>query len=55
MSADAAGLLKELRTELKDDSRRALLDAYLKKPDAQSIADEALKLLSKAVDENQTA
>ena len=55
MSAYAAELLNELRTEVKDDHRRALLDAYLKRPDSQSIADEAIRLLSKAVDENQTA
>jgi hypothetical protein len=32
-----------------------LLDAYLKKPDVQSITDEALKLLTQAIDENPTA
>ena len=53
MSTD--DLLKELRGTVNDDTRRLLIDAYLKKPDAQSIAAEALNLLSTASDENQTA
>jgi hypothetical protein len=52
MSTD--DLLKELRAAVNDESRKSLIDAYLKKPDAQSIAAEALNLLSKAIDENQT-
>jgi hypothetical protein len=55
MSANPSELLVELRAVVKDDRRKALNDAYLKKPDVQSIAEEALKLLSKAVDENPTA
>ena len=55
MSAKPPELLVELRAVVNDDGRKALLDAYLKEPDAQSIVEEALKLLSKAVDENPTA
>jgi hypothetical protein len=42
-------LLTEFRDEIKDKRCRALLDAYIKKPDPQAIAEEALQLLSKAL------
>lgn len=54
MGKDTVGLLKELQASIEDSHRRALVDAYLEKPGAQSIVDEALRLLSKAIDENQT-
>ena len=52
VTADVAKLLAELRADIKSERRKALLDAYLAKPDAESVADEALRLLTKAIDEN---
>lgn len=55
MSADPVEVLKELLGHVKDDKRKSLVEAYLEQPDAKSIADKALELLSKAVDENHSA
>ena len=52
VTAEIAKLLTEFRAEIKTERRKALLDSYLTKPDAESIADAALRLLSRAVDEN---
>lgn len=55
MNLEESFLLEELKTRIEDERRRALLDAYLKTPAAQSIADEALRILAGATDENQPA
>jgi hypothetical protein len=55
MNSECPELVKELRAKVDDDRRRALIDAYLRKLDSQSMVDEAVRLLSKAVDENQSA
>ncbi len=52
VTADVANLLAELRAEVKTERRKAMIDAYLAKPDAESIADALLRFLSKALDEN---
>ena len=55
MSPEEFVLLEELKRRIEDERRRALVDAYLRKPTAQSIADEALKILAGAIDANQSA
>lgn len=52
VTADVAKLLAEFRAEVKTERRKAFIDAYLAKPDAESVAEAALRLLSKALDEN---
>ena len=48
--SDDTELVEELRSELKDKRRAALLDAYLKKPTADAIASKALVILAEEID-----
>ena len=52
VTADVAKLLAEFRAEVKTERRKALIDAYLAKSAAEHVADAALRLLSKALDDN---
>lgn len=49
MSADT-DLVEALRKELKDEHRKALVDAYLEDPEVDSVVNKALALLKEAVD-----
>jgi len=51
--AELRAHIAELRAHIEDERRSALLDAYLKTPTVQSIADESLKILARATDENK--
>ena len=48
--SDDTELVEELRSELKDKRRAALLDAYLKKPTPDAIASKALAILVEEID-----
>jgi hypothetical protein len=43
-------LIEELRREVKDKRRAALVDAYTKKPTADAIATKALEILAEEID-----
>jgi hypothetical protein len=55
MSDEPAEILKELLAHVKDNNRKTLVQAYLEKPDAESIVNAALDRLSKAINENHAA
>lgn len=50
MSEDPTKLLEELRSDVKDKRRGALLDAYVAKPSADSIVTKSLELLKEEID-----
>ena len=52
VSIDDKELLKEFLEQVKDVKHKALVEAYIKKPEAESMSDKALELLSKALDED---
>ena len=49
--SDDTELVEELRREVKDQRRGALLDAYLAQPTADAIATKALEILTEKTDE----
>jgi hypothetical protein len=51
--SDDMDLVEEMRNALKDEHRKALVDAYLEDPDVDSVVNKALALLKEAVDEIQ--
>lgn len=50
MSTDPKDLVAELRKEVKDKRRGALLDAYIKKPTPDAMAKKAIALLTEDID-----
>jgi len=50
MSAEPLAVLKELLDVVKDERRKALVEAYLAKADSRSMADRALEMLSERLD-----
>jgi len=43
-------LIEELRSQVKDKYRQALLNAFIKKPTADAIATKALEMLTQEID-----
>jgi hypothetical protein len=54
MNSNEHALIEELKSSSKGKIQQSMIDAYLKKPDAESIITQALALLERATikDEN---
>lgn len=50
LNADPPDLVSDFRNEVKDKRRGALIDAYMKKPGAETLSAKALELLAEDID-----
>jgi hypothetical protein len=55
VNADEKAMIEELKVSLSNKIQRSLVNAYLEKPDAESILTQALVILERVSTKNETS